>query len=383
MASIVKRQYTSKKTGITEIFYSISYRDIYGKQHLVGRYKSRYEAVKHLHEYEDNYGTEDNIILKEIFDLYWKKTVKYAKTTQYNYKVYYNRYFKDIEHKRYKKLSVTQLQSFFDDIEKDSKHSAKYCQKMFKAAINNAIKKQVIKENKLVFLDTIKIPKSRRKALNLQESTILLDYAKNNLKKRDYVIIYLFLGTGMREGEVFALNKSDIDLENFSLEVFKQYTKGELKFIPKSSTSNRTVYYFQDLADILEDYMNEVDGELLFPNRDGGFIDANNFRDRVWNKLMKKMDFNKHVCLHGLRKSYIDISISQNIPIKFIQNNVGHAKCEVTLDVYANNNAEMIVFAKQQMQYAFTSCYQNVIKKQKTEKSNVIPFPKRPSASEL
>ena len=94
MASIVKKKYVGKKK--TTIRYYISYRDIYGKQHLTGGYKKLQDAQKHINDFEDVTGSESEITLKTIFDIYFKKVNKYAKTTQDLYNMYYDKYFKPI-----------------------------------------------------------------------------------------------------------------------------------------------------------------------------------------------------------------------------------------------------------------------------------------------
>jgi len=378
MASVIKIPYTNKK-GQTKDYFAISYRDIYGKQHTAGgRYTKRADAEKHLHEYESTFGTENKITVEELFNCFWKKVNKYEPGTQYNYKVYYNRYFKDMEKRRYKSLTVPMLQDFFDKIEKESAYSAQYCLKMFKAAVNNGIKKQLIKENNLIYLDPIKLPVAdKNRHLNLKEANLLLDYAENNLSKEGYTLIYIMLGTGMRFGETAALNKSDINLEDMTLEVTKQFTKGLLKYMLKTDSSYRTVYFFDDLAEVLSDYMKDVEGEILFPNTKGTYINNDNFRDRVWKPFLNMVGIKKRTRLHDLRGSYVDIMLSKGVSPKFIQNNIGHSTMDMTLGWYAKNNAEMIEFARQKGNEAFSTCNKNVMIKPEPTKSNVIPFPKR------
>ena len=379
MASVIKIPYTNSK-GITTIYYGISYRDIYGKQHTAGgRYKTEAEARKHLHEYDNCYGSEDTITVKGLFDVFWEKTKKYSNGTQYNYKTYYNCYFKDIENKKFKKLTIPELQVFFDNIENISPYSAYNCMKMFKAAINNGIKKQVIKENKLIYLDTIKLPvPDKNRHLNRKEAKLLLEFAKENISKRDYTYIYTLLGTGMRFGEACALNKSDVNVEDLTIQVTKQCTKGELKDILKTESSYRTVYFFDDLAKVLRDYIKDVEGEILFPNTEGTYISNDNFRSRLWVPLLKNIGLKKKIRLHDLRGSYVDIMLSKGVSPKFIQNNIGHSTIDMTLGWYAKNNAEMIEFARQKGNEAFSTCNKNMINLE-PDKSNVIPFPKRAS----
>ena len=162
-----------------------------------------------------------------------------------------------------------------------------------------------------------------------------------------------------------------------TLEVTKQFTKGLLKYMLKTDSSYRTVYFFDDLAEVLSDYMKDVEGEILFPNTKGTYINNDNFRDRVWKPLLNMVGIKKRTRLHDLRGSYVDIMLSKGVSPKFIQNNIGHSTMDMTLGWYAKNNAEMIEFARQKGNEAFSTCNKNVMIKPEPTKSNVIPFPKR------
>ena len=94
--------------------------------------------------------------------------------------------------------------------------------------------------------------------------------------------------------------------------------------------------------------------------------------------LLKNIGLKKKIRLHDLRGSYVDIMLSKGVSPKFIQNNIGHSTIDMTLGWYAKNNAEMIEFARQKGNEAFSTCNKNMINLE-PDKSNVIPFPKRAS----
>lgn len=377
MASIVKRKRQTKKGEVTK--YYISYRDIYGKQHTTGGYKTLAEAKKHINDFENCASAESEITLKNIFDLFWIKSKKYANSTQIMYERYYKKYFKIIENIKYKKLTSIQLQTIFDDIEKDSIYSAIICLKMCKSAVNNAIKKRMISTNKFNDIDKIKEPKVIHNHLSIKQIKLLLELAKNGIKgfekqrKKYYTMLYVFIGTGMRAGEVLALNVNDFHYETKTLIVNKQFSKNELK-ATKTDTSNRKVYIFQELADVIEDYKKEVKGEILFSNETGGYMNLRNFGERYWKRLKEIAGITDRLRIHDLRGSYIDMLLSSGLSPKFAQNQVGHSKTQTTLDVYAQNNTDMIQIANNKINDIFNKCCTNVVQKSKTEKTNIISF---------
>lgn len=376
MASIIKRKYKGKKGETTK--YYIAYRDIYGKQHTVGGYSGLQDAKKHLNDFDESYTSDSEITLKTIFDIYWKKTKKYAKSTQILYNMYYEKYFKPIENIKYKKLTSVFLQDIFDNIESDSPYIANICLKFCKSAANTSIKKRIISINKFNDVDPIKLPKPDKKHLLIDDIRRILDIAKNNFKNRYYVMLFVYVGTGMRGGEIVALNVSDYNSEGKYFTVNKQFTHGELKPKPKTDSSIRKVYIFEDLANVLEDYIEGLHGEILFPNEVGGYMNIDNFRRRFWASLKQLAGISEDLRLHDLRGSYIDMVLSSGLSPKFAQNQVGHARIQTTLDVYAQNNSDMIENATTKINTLFRECCRNVVEKSKNKKSNILQFPKMP-----
>ena len=374
MAGIKRVQYRSKD-GKKKVKYYITYYDEYGKQHTSGKsYPTRTEAQYHLSEYKDR--IYDDLTIKQIFEYWQTKTVKYAQTTQYNYKVHYDRYIKPIEHKRYKRLSIMYLQRFIDNIEHTSRYSASYVLKICKSAVNYLIKKRLLTDNKFNFVDSVKLERQEIHHLDIEQIRKVLDVARYEYDYKTYCILYLFIGTGLRSSELFALNKSDVDINNMTIRVNKQCIRAKIKHKTKTDKSNRVIYIFPDLADVLREYMRSV-SDILFPNKDGGYIDGNNFNRRTWKKIKELAGITDRVRLHDLRGSYIDMVLSSGLSPKFAQNQVGHSKIETTLNIYAQNNRDMVDTARFTINNIFSHKEKIKEKNSEVEKSNVIPFPKR------
>lgn len=374
MAGIKRVKYRDKNGKKKEKIY-ITFYDETGKQRTSGTsYPTETDAKNHFCDFK--YCINDDLTIKQIFEYWHTKTVKYAQTTQYNYKVHYDRYIKPIEHKRYKRLSIMYLQRFIDNIEQTSKYSASYVLKMCKSAVNYLIKKRLLTDNKFNFVDSVKLERQEIHHLDIEQIRKVLDVARYEYDFKTYCILYLFIGTGLRSSELFALNRSDVDLDNMTIIVNKQCIRAKIKHKTKTDKSNRVIYIFPDLADVLREYMRSV-SDILFPNKDGGYIDGNNFNRRTWKKIKELAGITDRVRLHDLRGSYIDMVLSSGLSPKFAQNQVGHSKTETTLNVYAQNNRDMVDTARLTINQIFSNKEKNEEKNSEVEKSNVIPFPKR------
>lgn len=379
MAGISKKK-VKTKTGFV-IKYTITYRDVFGVQHTCGIYDTQKEAKRHLWRFEEVENDNKNITYGLIFDEFLKRAKKkYADNTYKNYQSYYDRFFSKVESVQYSKIKSITWQNFFDDLEENqSPHTAAACLKFARAAANYAQKHNLVNDNIFSKIEKIKMPKADINHLTVEKLKFVLEECKKSYPQY-YTLLYTFIGTGAREGEIFALNKADFNHEEKTLKIDKQFTRNKLKLSPKTSTSNRKIYIFDDLANLLSEHVKTLDNSspLLFPNKTGNYINASNFRERFWKPLLKLCKIEERIRLHDLRGSYIDMLLSSGLSIKFAQNQAGHSKSETTLNVYAKNNQDMIQSATQKIDNIFSKkCEQNVSKTQKPPNKKIIHFPKR------
>lgn len=378
MAGISKKKVKTKKGEV--IKYTITYYDIFGKQHTSGIYDTIKEAKRHLAKFENVNPDNQNITYGQIFKYYLDKArKKYAANTIETYERYYKRYFQSVENIRYDKIDSITWQGFFDEIEKSSAYVAQDSLKMAKAAVNYCIKHELIDYNVFDKVEKAKLPKADINHLTIEEIKLVLDECRRSYFEY-YALLYTFVGTGAREGEIFALTKDDFNFEEKTLYINKQFTKNRLVLKTKTESSNRKIYIFDELAEVLRLHIKRLDKDnpLLFPNRTGNYLNPHNLRQRFWYPLLDICGIKKRVRLHDLRGSYIDMVLSSGLSVKFAQNQAGHAKSETTLNVYARNNSDMIMRATERIGNIFSQkCEQNMSMKENGLNKKIIHFPKR------
>lgn len=376
MAGISKKRIKTKKG--EKIKYTITYTDIFGKRHTSGYYDTLKEAKNELWKY-DEVKTSKSITYGYIFSNYLKKIEnKSSEGVFKNYVRYYEFYFTQFDNIEYEKINSLYWQDFFDKLAKEkSPYVAELCLKICKAAVNVLIKHEILEKNVFAKIDLIKPPKPDINHLTIDEIKLVLEGCKK-LYPNYYVLLYTFIGTGCREGEIFALEKNDFDYAERKITVTKQFHKGKLLDHPKTASSNRSIYIFEDLAETINNHIKTLqpNNPLLFPNNAGGYISAENLRRRVFYPLLKHCGINKRVRLHDLRGSYIDMVLSSGLSVKFAQNQAGHSRSETTLNVYARNNQDMIDFATNQLNNIFEKNQQKISKIKNEGKNKIIPFPK-------
>ena len=166
---------------------------------------------------------------------------------------------------------------------------------------------------------------ARVRFLEHEEADILLDELKSRSQQL-HDICYLSLYTGMRMGEIFNLNWSDVNLKHNTISIKD----------PKSGTA-RNAYITPPLSSLFErmNKINSIAKGLLFKGRNGKKIrEISNVFERVTEKLglnKNVTDQRDKVVAHTLRHTFASWLAMQGSPIITIQKLMGHSNLEMTL----------------------------------------------------
>lgn len=165
-----------------------------------------------------------------------------------------------------------------------------------------------------------------------------------------YRVLVLFLAyTGLRFGEVAALEVRDIDFLRRRVEVRQQVTevKGYLTWTPTKGKRRRSVpfpkFLVDDLSALCVDKKRE---DQVFSAPMGGTLRLNGWRKRTWNPCISKLrkvdeqgaahaDF-PDATPHDLRHTAASLAISEGANVKAVQTMLGHKSAALTLDTYSD-----------------------------------------------
>ncbi len=135
-------------------------------------------------------------------------------------------------------------------------------------AFERAVKERLIPRNSTDDCIAPKVWKVEMKTL-LPEH--LKDYLYAASARNVLPMFYLELVSGLRKGELFALLWSDLDVENKTIFVSKQYVRNPSREVmlsrPKTETSVRQVSIPQDAVDLLiQEHSKHPDNPYIFPS---------------------------------------------------------------------------------------------------------------------
>jgi|LakMenEpi03Aug12_release.lakeMendotaPanAssembly.Ray.scaffolds.fasta_scaffold91569_1 integrase len=156
----------------------------------------------------------------------------------------------------------------------------------------------------------------------------------------DFKSLVLFAGTtGLRWGEIAALQCKDISVLNRTVFVGKAYSsglKGEKILGGTKTHQNRTVPLTKEIVLLLEKLVENKGPEThLFQMPGYGSLDYNNFMTRVFRPAVVRAGL-QGVGFHSLRHTTASLLISQGTPVTAVSKILGHASTQMTLDVYGH-----------------------------------------------
>lgn len=139
-----------------------------------------------------------------------------------------------------------------------------------------------------------------------------------------YAFFLTALRTGLRAGELFALRWEDVDTKKRRIEVRRNWTHGVL-VTPKSG-HGRSLPMTPELAAALEALPRR--GDLVFPYRKGGYLDGNKVKRTFWRCI--RLAEVERIAFHDLRHSFASQLVMAGVPLKAVQELLGHADIKTT-----------------------------------------------------
>jgi integrase len=159
----------------------------------------------------------------------------------------------------------------------------------------------------------------------------------------EYPFYMTAFSTGLRLGELLALEWSDIDWHRKRLEVSKSFRRRGRIGKPKNGKS-RWVDISDDLLPVLRDLLTRrkreaLEGGLGEPiavifHRDGKHVSQNTIR-YTFNRILKKAGLRK-IRFHDIRHTYISLLISSGAKLNYVMEQAGHHSIKMTVDRYAD-----------------------------------------------
>jgi integrase len=211
-----------------------------------------------------------------------------------------------------------------------------------RALLNYALEQKVIKSSPLASIKQ-DVPRHRPSAVRPLEDAQVANLLKVAKGDRLAALFVAAVDTGARQGELFALEWPDIDLENRAINVRRAASEanGHVTLVPcKTKKSVRRVDISPETVATLRQRkalaLKEGLGDcrLVFPSPHGQLLRKSNFIRKVWVPIRKKAGI-PSARFHDLRHTCAVLLLKENVHPKIVSERLGHASVVITLDTYS------------------------------------------------
>ena len=228
-----------------------------------------------------------------------------------------------VNHELAIKRKLCTIRSFYDYLFKNQRISSN---------VTELVPLPKVHEKPIIRLSKEEMVRMLEQAQNGDQLTGRQQQFQKITAKRDYAILSLFLGTGIRVSECVGMNIGDVDMENNA-------------FIVTRKGGNQVVLYFPpEVAEALAEYMEERDQIETVPgHEDALFLSLQRRRitQRAVQNLVKKYaavaaPLKTRISPHKLRSTYATNLYNETGDIYLVADVLGHTSVDTTRKHYAD-----------------------------------------------
>ena len=262
------------------------------------------------------------------------------------------------------KLTTRDLQKLYNDLQSNgrlrkvqkkkkpglSNSTVRGIHMMLHNALDRAMKEKLILSNPT---ENCIIPKIEKQEMKILRPDPISSYLNAAERRNALPMFYLELVSGLRKGELTALLWSDLDIQNRTISVSKQYVKnpnGELALTrPKTETSVRKVSIPQEAVDLLiSEHDKHPDNPYMFPSPITGEMYYPDSIVNLHKKILKDAGL-PHIRFHDLRHTFATLALQNGVDVKTVSSMLGHYDAGFTLRTYTHATRQMQQKAAEKM----------------------------------
>jgi site-specific recombinase XerD len=236
-----------------------------------------------------------------------------------------------------------------NDSESLNPHSIRNAFAPLRMAFNIAVTDGLIPKNPCKGVELPQPDDEEIRPLSPEEVNVLfelLNTSEQGKRHRNTALYHVAIRCGLRQGELLGLRWKDIDLEKRELRVAGQLKDKAHSTRGKTPNARRAVPLSADTVEALHWHKQNQEEEraikseswnaakLVFVSENGTPLGPSNV-DRQFDALLKRAQL-PDICFHGLRHTYVALSIAAGVDLYTVSRRMGHNSITVTADKYGH-----------------------------------------------
>lgn len=357
---------SQRKDGI----YQARYTDRWGKRKTIyGKIlrELRKELAEAVASNQNYTSIKDDVILDNWFirwmEIYKNKNIRPNTKREYTH-IYYKNISPYLGNRKINSLVKSDIQLLIDNAY-DNNYGYEGQNKIkviLKDMLQRAVEDCLVVNNPVSGVKLRTYKEIRAKSLTIEEQNTFFDYCRNTFYDN---LFNVAVNTGLRPGELFALQLSDIDLENGYIDinktlVYQKYLDDDCKTFhiepPKTKQSYRKVpinsvcrVYIErqfELKRIVAEKRPKQQNDYLFVTKFNTPLNSVIYSDAIKAvirqiNLTRSYDSQFEVFSgHTFRHTFATRCFENGIDTKVVQSYLGHASLKMTMDLYTHVSEE-------------------------------------------
>lgn len=251
-------------------------------------------------------------------------------------------------------LSQKDLQQFYTRLKKSgrlirteqfgaglSDSTVRGCHVTCRAALEKAVQEGLLRSNPAA---GCKLPPKRGREMQVLDREELQRFLLQAQAEGYFELFLLDLCTGLRRGELLALQWGDLDFDTGTLTVEKQVcsVKGQFQVsVPKTRASIRKLVLPPGVVEVLREYRRGVDSRWMFPSpvKEDAPLSPGVARRRL-QRILERAGC-RHIRFHDMRHIFATLSLENGMDVKTLSAMLGHVSAATTLDIYTHVTDDM------------------------------------------
>jgi len=242
-----------------------------------------------------------------------------------------------IGHIKLKDLKVSDLNNFYSSLSLAPK-SIYEIHRLISMVLTHAVKEEILLYNIATRAEPPKLKKVEVDYYQREEVIHILECAdKEDLRHK--TLIYLFVYTGARRGEVAGLKWEDIDFDRGTIHIRRSILYapeyGVFEDTPKSKKSVRRITLSEDVIYLLNCLRTEApESQYVFQSIKGKPLHPDSISTYL-TRFSKKYDL-PHIHSHSFRHTMASMLYSEGVDPVSISARLGHSRVSTTADLYSH-----------------------------------------------
>ena len=222
-----------------------------------------------------------------------------------------------------------------------SDRMVRMCHATCRSALQRAVQDGLIRTNPA---EGCKLPPKKAREMQVLARDELQRFLIQAKAEGYYELFLLDLATGLRRGELLALQWDDLDFETGVLTISKQVSlvRGKIVMsVPKTKSSIRKLVLPPAVVQVLREYRESVHSRWMFPSPVLEDLPLN--PGSVYDRLQLILEHAncKQVRFHDLRHTFATLALQNGMDVKTLSAMLGHVSAATTLDIYTHSTSDM------------------------------------------